>query len=424
MAYVALSRARILIRVFLIDFSINSLYCCKPAFEEYKRLYKRFLIKSGFPIKCNVLPIIENTSLSFTSVNVSKTTILNESMASNRIAPLQITVKDKVSKSSLTITKKKNIIISTLDSDADDIMANQSSKQLILGYPLRLNNNNNHCYCNVSIQALMRLQPDFTNEIVSLDDNELNDYTKVFKKIYLNFYSALSKRNVTLYSTEFQVCVNQFSNPNCENYIDGLQHDGYLFFIDLLARLNLQIQKLFHINIINDVRCQVCECHNTYNEKNQFSINITLCQNSRLSDIDELFSLKNTSERHCSYCTKITKHSDVSSLLFDSKNKYVIVNVNAFINQDNVFVKVNSKLNNLDKEVFNINNVDNYQFKLIAIIIRTGNDTESGHYKIWTSSFDQTSWYLINDAQSRSYKKIYQSLDNVRFLILERLINT
>ena len=56
MAYVGLSRARLLKNVHLIEFDPTVLYCCKEAIEEYLKLYKRYNFKPLVPRIFNILP--------------------------------------------------------------------------------------------------------------------------------------------------------------------------------------------------------------------------------------------------------------------------------------------------------------------------------------------------------------------------------
>lgn len=56
MAYVGLSRARRLDKIYLIEFDPTTLECCIEAFNEYIRLYNKASIPHTFPKLPNVLP--------------------------------------------------------------------------------------------------------------------------------------------------------------------------------------------------------------------------------------------------------------------------------------------------------------------------------------------------------------------------------
>ena len=56
MAYVGLSRARLLKNVHLIEFDPNVLYCCKEAIEEYLKLYNKNNLQPLVPTNYNILP--------------------------------------------------------------------------------------------------------------------------------------------------------------------------------------------------------------------------------------------------------------------------------------------------------------------------------------------------------------------------------
>lgn len=62
MAYVALSRAKQLNSVYLINFEPTILYCNLNSIEEYNRLYNKFNLKSKIINEYNTLPTPDTTA--------------------------------------------------------------------------------------------------------------------------------------------------------------------------------------------------------------------------------------------------------------------------------------------------------------------------------------------------------------------------
>ena len=86
-------------------------------------------------------------------------------------------------------------------------------------------------------------------------------------------------------------------------------------------------------------------------------------------------------------------------------------------------IKIQSKLTNLNQKAFLINNTQNDRYQIKTIVIRQGQDTNNGHYKIWCRNLQNNKWLYINDHLIRQYDQLYDSLDNVVLIIFQKVLN-
>jgi len=153
MAYVALSRARKLINVHLIDFLPERLYCNFSAIHEYNRLYdsanqshKKIDIFNIIPINSSNKRKLEHELISFTEFQSEKLSKKAKIISNNSQLVNKNNAKKSISKES-----KKN---SPLDIPFDNKR-----------YFLKLNNNSNACFANSTIQAFLALGDTFFQKV-------------------------------------------------------------------------------------------------------------------------------------------------------------------------------------------------------------------------------------------------------------------
>lgn len=169
MAYVALSRAKQLNNVYLINFEPTVLYCNLNSIEEYNRLYNKFNLKSKIINEYNTLPT-PNTTAKNNRKQKTDLVSLSEMIENNRLiynkrrknepelnkskAPIELTTKNN-SFSKITTKKQNQIDLVTNSLVCTDINND---------YHLTFNNEMNGCFANVSIQALICCDVLFTSE--------------------------------------------------------------------------------------------------------------------------------------------------------------------------------------------------------------------------------------------------------------------
>ena len=86
-------------------------------------------------------------------------------------------------------------------------------------------------------------------------------------------------------------------------------------------------------------------------------------------------------------------------------------------------IRTKSKIGNFDTENFLIPTINgNIRYKIHSFIIHIGETLQSGHYYLWTRQLLSNGWIQLNDTKSRKLSRMYESLDNVNFVILERIL--
>lgn len=403
MAYVALSRGRILRNVHLIELDPNSLYCCQEAYLEYQRLYRVSKLTSQ-------LPLFINTRIVSKNLKNKKNSKTNNTKDKG----------DAVYKSNF----KKNLDETNSKVINDDFLHLTCSINVInfKTYPLQFNNKNGtNCFSNVIMQLLLHLHPIFLTELNNLQIN-LTPSQIQFKQFFNKFYSYHFNDKCTYDTSLLKTLIADiYRHSNLPDYQNDQQEDSFLFLIHVLMALPPIIQSLFSFNMIIDVECLTCQTKNTFVQANETHLTINYTNNETYSDLSQALQLKSNSERFCNKCKSTKPHKDQSTLLFGDKHNYLLVYVHSFTFGNNNAQKINSRLHGLGLENFNIPNSDNYKFKLKTIVIRTGAIAENGHFKVWTTNLQTKKWLYINDTVIRTYKNIFKSLDNIFFLLFEKI---
>ena len=390
MAYVGLSRARLLSTVHLIELDPTVLYCCAEAMEEYIRLYEKAGIECTLPRVYNVLP---------TSVSTKNNKRI---LATNK--------KKK---------KHNDKDPQSLEISSESRTNNSYTLLDMKTYPLRLMQINNNCYTNVVVQALINLSPHVTNLFLNFNTELIDGLVgkslfNEFRNLYLYQFQVNKKINASVVK---QLVGQHF---NTRNYQSNEQEDCYLFLIDVISLLPLQIQDLFKVNIIVDSTCQICKQSLSNVDAAVNNIQITLTHNKK-TDFQQCLQLNATSEQTCTKCNKTTVHNDKSTIVNNNNTQYIIVYVHQYTYINNAPSKIKSKLSNLKQKYYQVSSIDNARYVLKALIVRQGEETNSGHYKIWNRNNVNDKWLYISDENIRQYNELYDSIENVLVIILQKI---
>ena len=394
MAYVALSRARLLRNVHIIEFDPTVLYCCTEAIKKYIRLYNKNKLELKVPLNYNTQRNSHN--------NTKKT-------------KSQVKNCNNFTNSEQRLSNFYSIVSSNNRLKAPNCY---------ITYPLRLEMINNNCYANVVLQCFLNLYPIFVSRLfdsttVCQTNSTMYNLNNYLQEMYSKFFQPQHKCDSTKLK---QIVANHFCS-SIHRYQDNQQEDAYLFMIDLIDLFSPNLQELFYFNTITDAICLTCSQQNSYVDAQVKSLSITLSTNNRKTNLTETFKLKNFSERTCNICNKITKQSDTLTIVNNESANYIIVKVHNFhFNRAlKSYERIDSKITNLRQQTYHLNNSDNVQFRLQSIIIRQGDDINSGHYKIWTKNLQTNKWLYIDDKLIRQFDFIYESLANVVLILLQKV---
>jgi hypothetical protein len=146
MAYVALSRARSLKNVYLIDFDPSSIRCNSKAIIEYNRLRKKFQPTLDLINKWNNIPGANDKTKLTTNSQVI------ENMMSKSVQELNIMNATKIN----SHNNKRKITLKDIDEPKTKINKSHDNQNTYNNYFLKLNNSDaSSCYANVCIQMFL-----------------------------------------------------------------------------------------------------------------------------------------------------------------------------------------------------------------------------------------------------------------------------
>jgi hypothetical protein len=391
MAYVALSRARVLNKVYLIDFDPTSLYCSSNAVKEYQRLAKLFNTPMDDANRSNILPIGIDTSRSKRYQNAEK--------------------KDKLS----NLEKEtSNLVTSAGERNTNEstelIMINIHKNQKLTAYPLKLINNDNSCFANSNLQCLLHLGQTHLDSIYS----STSEYSKIFQVYHYAMYSSPKLYN-SLALREF---VGKNMRPN--HYTDGTEQDAFLFYLDWYRRVSNVIQTSFKFTHFIKIRC-TCGHENLREDNAARYINIPLNNQNRSSPFN--CSFFNNVFENCTNCDKVTQCTFNHHFQFPNECKYVVLTIQLFSQSPNS-PKIRSKLVNYDVNnmILPTGSSNGATFRVRAIIIRSGETISTGHYFAWVRGLNEDAWYKICDqAGTKRFVKLPNNLDNIVMMYLEKI---
>lgn len=182
-AYVALSRARKLNTVFLIDFSPHSLRCRPECIIEYNRLITKYVPGGQIIEQFNILPSVFHNLLSNKPKKLSANLI---NSFEKELANKYVNIKNKSRKNEVVNSKSlnqkrnnKKPFINETPQKSKKIINQQSNENENIEHPLinplhnnndyamlLSNNNENSCFANSIAQVLIALGNNFANEVI------------------------------------------------------------------------------------------------------------------------------------------------------------------------------------------------------------------------------------------------------------------
>ena len=168
MAYVALSRARKLKNIFLIEFIPEQLYCNFNAIHEYNRLYERFNIpEKKFDI-FNVIPNYSTFKRKIEADLISNKEYVSETKY-KKPKIINVNKYESIKKVKSKINSDKpsyNKISDKPMKKTNNSSNNQNPENINSRYFLKLNNDSNSCFANSSIQGFLSLGQIFFDKVV------------------------------------------------------------------------------------------------------------------------------------------------------------------------------------------------------------------------------------------------------------------
>jgi hypothetical protein len=431
MAYVALSRAKVLSRVFIIEFEPTALACNSYAVSEYYRLSK--LIDNNCPAPVfNILPTNIDTSQSkfHTHENTTLQVESNQNTNSNSANKTKLNTinvgfaelkKLKSNERKAKINEKKRNVVSDNQSitvvTANSMLPdNYPNLDYFRSYPIKITNVDNSCYANVILQILLNLGVCFYNAVQASFSTVQHNFAQVYTQYFLKY----STTNSICDSIQFRRYVADCPPPSvAHEYLNGTQKTSFLFMFRFLARSPNNIKSLFHFK---HHITKVCLCGHKIDEVNNarhYSINLDL--NSSLTKFYSAFNCDVKSE--CLSCGKDEKHHFTHRFSFPNECRFVILTVKLF-RSDYLNKKINSKFIEYDPEQIFLpleTATNNQKFKILAIVVRLGDNSNSGHYIVWTRSITDNTWWRISDDTSKNYKVLPNNLNSIEQIYLYKL---
>ena len=401
MAYVALSRARKLENVFILDFVPNSLCCANLAIVEYNRL-ARTANKDAPQI-----PVSSHAKLNVRNLP-QKQKCINHMQIPNKFS--------KSNKDKRNLTEENDVPEPTSDEFEIPDLNNMP------GYPLKLLNSNKQflsCYANVILQVLIHFGNSFYQAVQTMDNS------LPFKRVFFTYLRFLSRNTTPVSAMSLRTVVG-------EEFTGVAQQDAFNFFCALYDTWPVNIRQIFCLE--HKVK-RICVCgHTTYPVVHNTN-HITVSPDYTKSTIEfkDLFRQIERNQFHCTNCRKHTKHSDYNSFnsnVMNNENKFFYLYINLFRWDNNLKknIKIKTKITNFNQNEILIPSHDdgiNLKFKVSSACVRIGETIESGHYIIWANSLDSNGFIRIEDElsnyTSRRYQRLLTTLENVQLLFLERL---
>ena len=275
MAYVALSRCRMLSNVYIIEFDQSCLFCEPLAFLEYTKMSKQF--KDKYP-KCNIIPSCLDRAKwkrLFRKTFISQYSNIYQEFTHPK------DIHDTIS----TNKNKRKVDDQHTNSHKKIALTNAEFSNDFKSYPLRLSNQaENSCFSNVVLQVIFHLGAQFYQCVNNLSarTRKINE----FKIMFNIFYNQLSYPNPQYSSRELrEFVVNNASCNEDKQYCNDQQHDAFLFFLALYRTFPSQVQDLFKFKLMSVYHCS---CGNqkiiTDRQQRQFTINLNTNSKDRMQN--------------------------------------------------------------------------------------------------------------------------------------------
>jgi len=306
--------------------------------------------------------------------------------------------------------------------------------------PMPLYNFNNSCFANVIIQALISCK--LFNKIILQNyyKNQTLQLTGVPKIIQCYIFLILC---FFLKETKYFLFMVKNLKQLFKQIINGKQQDCHEFLIILMNYLNENmffcknvnikktsiVQEFFYGQMLCTTICQNCSWRNNKQEIFQeIILNIPNTTNNKI-DLTNLFDYyfqKNQIKNFdCPQCQNNDKINNFYSLV--KLPHYLFVIINRFSHttkkKNNIILEFGPEFNFTNYFNFKIHTLQETIFKLISIIIHSGQTTNSGHY--YSFNKIQNIWYKCDDTsiqncvQTKTFLQNYHR-QNVYLLLYEK----
>ena len=286
-------------------------------------------------------------------------------------------------------------------------------------YPLKLSNNDNSCYANVTLQATIHFGHSFFNRaMIEYRSHEPNAHD--FATIYYKYICDMVQGSNNSDSKTFRNYVARFpSDQNQHYFLNGTQQDAYEFNSAFIKNLPRELKELF---IFKQVLSKKCNCGAQSTQTTQCrGIYLLLNTQQPITKFSESFDCFRNSQ--CETCQQFTRQCFIFEYIFPEQCQFVILYTQLFT-QGETRSKIASKFSsyNIDHISFpEVNYTRPTIFKIISVVVRIGDRPTSGHYVIWCRNLTNETWVRISDTTHRTYNKLPKDLGSIQLFYLKRI---
>jgi uncharacterized UBP type Zn finger protein len=285
------------------------------------------------------------------------------------------------------------------------------------GLPLKFINDDNSCYSNVVVTALLYLNYVFIVTVNNTTDNSTTSFKTIFSEYFTlmndNFKYGLYTRKLRMFVAGFPV------NQQSHQYTNDSMQDGFLFLTDLMAKWSEPLRDRF--KILHSYRIE-CMCGKVTTYEGRPSHIVTVRLNAMETRTDYKTNFTNHSQFECDVCKMVRPHMVMDFYEVPFETHYLILYVHNF---DGKNQKINSILYNYDSDNMSFPSIREGitdRFVVKSAVVRTGESINHGHFTVWVNNLYNKTWLLIDDEHHTSYEQLPENLPDVQFFILEKFI--
>lgn len=199
-------------------------------------------------------------------------------------------------------------------------------------YPLRLLNNDNSCYSNVILQALLHLDQHFIAKI-NLEAVPRGQIKKNFKCIY-NFYYGKMFKKITNIGVVKSLRLREFvarfpDNLSDHFYTNSSMQDAWLFFLELMPKFTIQTRQLFEVTIRNERLCTNCNALILNDEMRRLHGLLSLHENRNETPLSEAYD--HLTSGMCHTCNTDALQHYKQRINISNDTKYVVLQCHCLV---------------------------------------------------------------------------------------------
>jgi hypothetical protein len=229
-----------------------------------------------------------------------------------------------------------------------------------------------------------------------------------FYAIFSNYWRLMMANNGAIQlSEDLRMFVAEFpSEKRNHHYTDHTMQDAFFFFTDLFGKWPQQLRNLFKILQSYRNICSGCQTTTVIRNRKTTFINIHLSTNNGVTNFMDLFT--STAMLNCDSCQKETLHTCRDFWSFPFENKFVILYIHNFNNQQK---RIKSILTGYahDHVVFpHYSDELSESFSIRAAIVREGETPLAGHFYLIVRSSCNSYWLRVNDIESEDNERVSQ----------------